>query len=167
MKKLLTGSVLIWLLAIPVWSLTLAQFEALIDNQIDVAAPAITNKVNSCLALAEGCNTGWSCSSTNYCNNTNGASLCQITQDDPGIKTATMNSDGTCVVSTGTNTFASFGITLPNPAGFCIKANTYDGPGGRGLQLCYRFEQGGAFYQKCRGYGPQSSAFNVDWFAVQ
>jgi len=175
MRKLLAGSVLLWLLAIPAWAaLTLAQTEALVDSLIDGGQATITANINACLATAEGCNTGWSCSTANQCNIlASDSALCYSTQDDPGTPQATMNADGaTCTVSAKAGTtFVSHGFPLPGTSQACYQANTYDGghndPSKRGVQLCYRIRYSGTIYQKCRGYGPQAAAFNVDWAAAQ
>ena len=170
MKKLLSGSILLWLLAIPAWAaLTVVQTEALVDSLIDGGQATIVASINACLATAEGCYTGWSCSTVNQCNVLpTDSALCYSTQDDPGDPQATLTGEATCSVGPVPNTtFVSHGLPLPGTSQACYKANVYNGPGGKGVQLCYRVKYNGTIYQKCRGYGPQSSAFNVDWFAVQ
>jgi hypothetical protein len=158
------------LLLMPSWASaaqTLAGAQAQIDSQIDTAGPIITATINACLATTEGCDTGWSCRTSDYCNNTDAGTLCQTNQTDPGIPAATLTSDTTCaVISTG-HTFASIGATLPPTAAACYKSNTYSkGPGHRGVQLCYRFKYAGTYYEKCRGYGEQAASFNEDWQIV-
>jgi hypothetical protein len=145
---------------------TLAGAEANIDSQIDTAGPIINATITTCLASHDGCNTGWSCSLANYCNNTDAGTLCQITQDDPGILVSALNADYTCSVVSSGHTFASIGATLTPTAAACYHSTTYRGPGGAGVQLCYAFKYATVYYEKCRGYGPQASAFNVAWHTV-
>jgi hypothetical protein len=147
---------------------TLASTQAALDAQIDAAQATIVGNINTCLASADGCNTGWSCSTANYCANVDaGSSICLITQDDPGIRTATIDSNNTtCTVQPGILTFASHAFSLTPTAAMCFKSNVYSGPGGRGVQLCYRYQYAGLYYEKCRGYGPQASSFNVAWHTV-
>ena len=170
MRKLLAGSALLWLLAIPAWAaLTLAQTEALVDSLIDGGQASINASINACLVTAEGCYTGWSCSTANQCNVlASDSALCMSTQDDPGDPMATLTGETTCSVTGAPGTtFASHGFPLPGTSQACYKANVYNGPGGKGVQLCYRVKYAGTIYQKCRGYGPQAAAFNVDWAAAQ
>lgn len=144
-------------------AITIGQVQTVLDSWIDAREVAITNAINTCLANQEACYTGWSCASDIPCNTvTADSSACTNTLTDPGISDA-------CGVPTGVATFASRGFTLPATAPICFKVNTYtrNGPSARGAQVCYRGRFNGVTYERCRGYGPQTSAFNSPWHVVQ
>jgi hypothetical protein len=148
-----------------VLAITLAQVQTALDTRLGVVWPNIQAAMATCLASSEGCYTTWSASA--LCNTVTADSItCSSTQDDPGIRTAILTSPTTCSVSAGVQTFASYGITLPATDLVAYRISTYNGPGGKGAQVCARAQFNGTTYERCQANGPQAAAFTRAWQAV-
>lgn len=161
-------------LALPVVAVNYGTVRQAANDRLDVIWPDIKSAANACVRSRSDCYTNWSCSSP--CNNKNAdASVCMNTQVDLGNPSASMNADGsTCAVTRDNHTFANFGWSPAATEVFCIKLNTYEGPGTdpenqgskRGVIASIRIQHGNTIYERRKASGPQKDTLAMDWAAV-
>jgi hypothetical protein len=146
-------------------AITIGQVQTAIDARLTTVWPQIQSAMATCLASSDGCYTTWSAS--NLCNTVTADSVtCSMVQDDPGIRTAFMATATTCGVTAGVQTFASYNLTLPGTDLVAYRISTYNGPGGKGAQVCARAKFNGNTYERCIGNGSQAAEFTHSWSLV-
>lgn len=139
-------------------AITLGQVQTQADTRLAVIWPNIQTAMATCLASSDGCYTTWSAPTP--CNTvTADSTMCSMNQTDAGMPDQ-------CGVATGRQTFASYGITLPATDIFQYRISSYNGPGGKGAQVCARAQFNGTVYERCTANGPQAAAFTHAWQGV-
>ena len=145
-------ALLVLCLAGPAGAITLEEAQAEAEAWVLARWDTIKDRVRTCIAEPGGpekCHTAWSASASNYCENnlTTGATLCSVTQDDPGQFETT--NCGDCY--NGLQTFALAGVSIPATAPLNATINIAKGPSGNGEQLIVRFQYDGELWE--RGWG--------------